>query len=314
MIYLAPLQGYTDFIFRNVYSRHYKGIDIAISPFISMTQGRNGIFSLAKDVFPENNRSMPVIPQLLGNNPEYFIKTAKVLEEWGYSSLNWNLGCPIKNIARKKRGSGLLPFPELIRDILEKAVPNISQHLSVKIRLGLNDPDEIFSVIPVLNDFPLEYIIIHPRIGSQMYEGSIHHDVLKKCIPLFKHELIYNGDIFSHADFLIIKKKYPKIKKWMIGRGLFINPMLPSIINGDHCYEHKKNEELFLSFLLDFYNELQIYKSGNLALDKIKDHWNFYSKRFSESEKVFDKIVHSGSIKEITKITKEIIEVEEILT
>jgi len=313
MIILAPLQGYTDFIFRNVFSRHYTGIDIAVSPFISLTHGENGIPKIAKDVFPANNQKMPVIPQLLGNNPEHFIQTAHVLHEWGYNLLNWNLGCPIKDIARKKRGSGLLPYPELVREILENVISHIPQKLSVKIRLGLNNANEIYQLIPVLNEFPLENIIVHPRTGIQMYEGKIHHDVLQNCIPLFKHEIIYNGDIFSYADYQVIKEKYPTIKKWMIGRGVFYNPLISAIINGEQLQSTEINKEQFLIFLLDLYNELQIYKSEYQVLNKIKDMWKLFCKRFSESKNVFGKIAHASSLEEITSITKKIIEEEEMI-
>jgi len=307
MIFLAPLQGYTDFIFRNVYNRHYTGIDIAVSPFISLTDGKSGISRNAKDVLPVNNHAMPVIPQLLGNKPEQFIRMAKILDDWGYEVLNWNLGCPVKNVTRKKRGSGLLPYPELVREILEKIIPNISQRLSIKLRFGLNNTDEIFSLITVLNDFPLENIIIHPRIGSQMYDGEIHHDVLQKCLPLFKHEIIYNGNIFTLDDFMFIKKKYPTIKKWMIGRGILYNPLLPSIINGKQLPSKEKNNELFLSFLLDLYKEQQINKSEDRAIFTIKDLWKLFSKRFANEKNVFDKISHAFTMEEITLITKEFI-------
>jgi tRNA-dihydrouridine synthase B len=312
MILLAPLQGYTDFIFRNVYCRHYTGIDIAVSPFISLTHGKSKMSRTAKDVLPVNNHGMPVIPQLLGNNTEEFIYMAQVLFDWGYHILNWNLGCPVKNITRKKRGSGLLPYPELVREYLEKIIPNIPQHLSIKLRLGLNSTDEIYKLIPVLNDFPLENIIIHSRIGTQMYEGEVQHDVLQNCLPLLKHEIIYNGDIFTFADYQTIQKKYPTINKWMIGRGVFYNPLLPSLIKGKQLSDIKNINSIFLNFLLDLYKEMQIYLPESLVLDKIKDMWKFFSKRFSESEKVFDSIAHSHSIDEVIQLTQKIISIEEM--
>lgn len=314
MILLAPLHGYTDFIFRNIYSRYYSGIDIAISPFISLVHGSKGIPRIAKDVTPLYNHGMPVIPQILGNNPEHFIQMAEFLNEWGYNHINWNLGCPVRNITRKKRGSGLLPYPEMTREILEKIIPNIPQRLSVKIRLGLNHGDEIYPLIPVLNDFPLDNIIIHPRIGRQMYEGKIHHHILQKCLPLFKHEIIYNGDIFNLADYQAIKKKYPTIQKWMIGRGVFYNPLLPEIIKGGKLHNKEKAKEIFSSFIFDLYHELLIYKSEKHVLNKTKDLWNFFSHQFSEQEKVFGLIAHASTLAEITTLTKKIIEEEKTNT
>jgi len=310
MIFLAPLQGYSDFIFRNVYSRHYTGIDIAVSPFISLVHGKKINSHFAKDVFPANNHTMAVIPQILGSNTEHFIQMAEFLGKWDYTQLNWNLGCPVKNVARKKRGSGLLPYPELIREILEKVIPNIPQRLSVKLRLGLSDTNEIIKLIPVLNAFPLQNVIIHPRIGTQMYEGNIHHEVLQKCIPLLKHEIIYNGDIFTKADFDEIKCKYPTIQKWMIGRGVFYNPLLPLLMKGENAPFVEKANKQYLSFLLDLYNELQLYYSKENIIYKIKEFWKLFCKRFIDEKYVFNQISHVHSMNEIIRITKKITETE----
>lgn len=306
MIYLAPLQGYTDFIYRNAYSKYYECIDVAVSPFIPMAKGKNGILRIAKDVLPENNHTMPVIPQLIGNNAEHFIQMVSILNDWGYNIINWNLGCPIKNITKKKRGSGLLPFPELVNEILEKVIPHIPQKLSIKLRLGLNDTNDIFQLIPILNDYPLENIIIHPRTASQMYEGEIHHNVMQKCIPLIKHKIIYNGDIFNLNDFQNIQKIYPEMKTWMIGRGVLLNPLLPSLIKEKQNLSDEKQNEIFLNFILEIYHQLKIHKTEKQLMNKIKDYWKFFSKRFLESEKIFEIISHTHSFNEVNDITKKI--------
>jgi len=307
MIFLAPLHGFTDVTFRNVYQRHYSGIDVAISPFIPLTQGEKGVIRKAKDVCPEWNK-MPVIPQLLGNDPFLFILSAKVLTNWGYEKLNWNLGCPVNGICRKKRGSGLLPFPEIIRDILEKTIPKIEQKLSIKIRLGSQNINEVFNLIPVLNDFPLDYIIVHPRLASQMYEGEVHHTEFSKCLPLFKHEIIYNGDIFTLTDYKKIKHLHPTITKWMIGRGIFSNPELPELIKNNNLFPVKNTNEHFLTFILDYYDEVyKLKKNEVLTINKIKDLWKFISFRFENSLQIYNEISHLNSLEKIKNTTKEII-------
>ena len=255
MLLLAPMQTYTDFHFRNAYSRHYSGIDAAVSPFITLTNSAKGLAKKAIDVLPANNETMPVIPQILGNDAALFIEMAHVLGDWGYDKLNWNLGCPDKSIIRKKRGAGLLPYPDLLRELLEKTIPSVSQKLSVKIRLGVNNAEEIFKLVQVFNDCPLEYIIIHPRTARQMYNGVIHHDVMQECLRLFKHEIIYNGNIFSLDDFKHVRQLYPSINKWMIGRGVFYEPMLPSIIQDGKQISKEEAAVKFLSFLLALYDE-----------------------------------------------------------
>jgi len=292
MIILAPLHGFTDFIFRNVYSRHYKGIDFAISPFISLTPCEKINPRKAKDVLPVNNESMAVIPQILGKESDSFIQMAAFLEDWGYDKLNWNLGCPVKSIAHKKRGSGMLPYPDLLRSILDTIIPAISQKLSIKIRLGYFNADEIYKLIPVLNDFPLENICIHPRIGTQMYDGEVKHEVLQAIIGDFKHEIIYNGDITNLSDFKLIQQKYPLIKQWMIGRGIFSNPLLPFQIKMDSLEDHSEASEKFRLFLNDLIHELLIYKTASQTLNKMKDLWRLFSYGYENQTKILDQIIH----------------------
>jgi len=312
MILLAPLHGLTDFAFRHVYSKYYSGIDDAVSPFISLTHGVNGYPIIAKEVLPANNKGIPVIPQVIGNNPVYFIKMAAFLHEWGYEQLNWNLGCPVKNIIRKKRGSGLLPHPDLIRDILGKTIPHIPQKLSIKIRLGLNDANEIYSLIPVLNDFPLESITIHPRIGIQLYDGDINHAVLQDCLPLFKHKIIYNGDIFSYTDFNKIKTLYPTIHHWMLGRGVLYNPLLPAVIKGEVVPPEDVVRKKYLAFLLELYAELSKTRNEPQQINKIKDFWQHFKNRFVDTESAFKRIAHVYTLSEIMEITKSLVEGEEM--
>ena len=102
-IILAPLQGFTDLTFRNVWARHFNGIDEAIAPFIS-TMGQQRLKPIRlKDVAPENNQHLFVIPQIMGNVATDFIFLAQRLYEMGHKRINWNLGCPHSKIAKKHR-------------------------------------------------------------------------------------------------------------------------------------------------------------------------------------------------------------------
>lgn len=308
MIILAPLHGYTDFIFRNVYERYFTGIDLAVSPFISLTHGDKINPRKAKDVLPANNHLIKVVPQILGNEPDLFIQMCDFLHNWGYDEINWNLGCPVKSIANKKRGSGLLPYPELLSDILGKVLPEIKQQLSLKIRLGYFNSDEIMNIIPVLNDFPLKNICIHPRIGTQMYEGDIHHNTLEKIIPLFKHELIYNGDIVSLESFNFVRKTYPEISQWMIGRGVFYNPFLPVEVKNNCKIDENGKKQVLQLFFKDLYHELAVQKAELSCINKIKDLWQLFCEIFEEKEIVLQQILHSQSFSEISEVTYQVIE------
>ncbi|MCP4023705.1 MAG: hypothetical protein GY729_17805 [Desulfobacteraceae bacterium] len=125
-IILAPLQGFTDVTFRNVFCDHFKGFDIAIAPFIS-TMGQQRLKpSRIKDVLPEQNKKLPVIPQILGNVAADFIFLANYLYDMGHKKVNWNLGCPYPMVANKQRGSGMLPYTDRIQTFLDRVIPEIT--------------------------------------------------------------------------------------------------------------------------------------------------------------------------------------------
>jgi len=156
IIVLAPLQGFTDVTYRNVFSDHFSGVDEAVAPFIS-TMGQKRLKpSRIKDVNPVNNKKMFTTPQILGNIPEDFIFLADHLYKMGIKKINWNLGCPHSKIAKKMRGSGLLMYPEKIDVFLETVLPRISNRLSLKLRLGRRSKHEIFDLLPVLDKHPLD--------------------------------------------------------------------------------------------------------------------------------------------------------------
>ena len=168
---LAPMQGLTEVLFRRVYEECFPGaIARAVSPFIALT--RNMSFSTdngqISDVLPENNvGSIPVTPQILGREVDEFIALSNRLYDLGYREVNWNMGCPMRKVAAKHRGSGILPYPEEVRGVLERVIPAMKPSLSVKVRLGLKEREEIFRLVPVLNDYPLASVTIHPRLGRQ---------------------------------------------------------------------------------------------------------------------------------------------------
>ena len=217
-LYLAPMLGLTDYIFRNTFARHFDGFDGAVTPFIATPKLVRANSSHLKDVLPEHNSAMPLVPQILGNNPDNFVSLAGRLFDLGYATVNWNLGCPFPVVAKKQRGSGLLPYPEKIQDFLDKTVASIPNRLSIKVRLGLKTADEIFKLIPVFNQYPLEDVIIHPRTGKQMYSGEPDLDTFEKCLELSQHRIVYNGDITCLNSFQDLADRFKAIDNWMIGR------------------------------------------------------------------------------------------------
>jgi tRNA-dihydrouridine synthase len=200
----------------------------------------------------------------------------------------------------------------MVRDILERTLPLIQGKLSVKMRLGYYSDDEILEMIPVLNDFPLDYIIIHPRTGLQMYEGNIRHARLQECLPLIKHDVVYNGDITSLKDFKNIKMKYPSIQQWMLGRGIFCDPLLPARIKGETTITPEIAVQRFQYFIDDLYAESRKFRNEAQLVRKIKNFWKLFSMGFSDHDKVFGVIAHASSFVEIEHLTKKLLTEEKL--
>ena len=298
-IILAPLQGFTDVTFRNVFSAHFHGVDEAVAPFIStMGQGRLKP-SRIKDVFPEQNRAMPVVPQILGNVPDDFVFLARHLHQLGHQRVNWNLGCPHSKIAKKKRGSGLLSHPQDIDAFLDHALPLIPCSLSVKIRLGRTSKNEIDALLPVFDRYDLEEIILHPRTGVQMYDGTSDHDAFERALAGSRHLFTYNGDITDTGSFDTVQNRFPAIKRFMIGRGILANPFLAEQIKG---VRDERDPVLRLkAFHDDLFNGYQAIFSGPAHLTgRMKGFWSYLGPSFKNSRKFLKKILKSTSIKQYT--------------
>ena len=300
MLILAPMQGLTELMFRKVYHTCFPGaLDLAISPFLSLTHGNLAdAWKKIDDVLPEANQdSIPVIPQILGKEPVEFVELANRLHEIGYTEVNWNIGCPMRRVTAKHRGSGILPYPDEVRSILDYIMPRLRPALSVKMRLGLHSPDEIFNLIPILNDYPLLNITIHPRTGKQQYSGQVDLDTFEQTLPLLKHQVIYNGDLCTVADYRRLRQRFPKIQHYMIGRGILYDPLLPLKIKNNHPADLKATL-LFVTALADAINQLPIREESRMR--KTKEYWCLIRRSLPITEQQAMTVLHAQSPQETT--------------
>ena len=309
-LYLAPLRGFTDNIFRNTFNRHFNGFDAAVAPFISTTETARAKPSHLKDVLPENNPAMPIIPQILGNNPAGFVSLAEQLYEMGYSTINWNLGCPYPMVAKKQRGCGLLPFPDKIDAFLEQTMSSIPNRISIKTRLGRNNSNEIFQLMPIFNRYLLEEIVIHPRTGKQMYGGEADLEAFEKCLESTHHRVVYNGDITNLAAFRRFSSRLKATNRWMIGRAAVANPFLPAIIK---CGEDKFREKV--AIFRQFYQELfehyqQEFSGPGHLLERMKGFWTYFSQSFKEGRKIRKKVHRTHKLARYLDIVEKFFEEE----
>lgn len=206
------------------------------------------------------------------------------LHDLGYTEVNWNLGCPFRPVSKKRRGAGLLPFPEAIDEFLDRTVRALPMSLSIKMRLGRTTPDEIFKLLPVLDRYPLTQIVIHPRTARQMYGGRPDLDTFESCLALSRHRIVYNGDIVHVAGFKELQARFPKVDEWMIGRGALADPFLPAAIQtgADPGPDRVRRFKAFYDDLFDRTGE-RLSGPGHL-LDRMKGYWTYFAAAFMGGE------------------------------
>ena len=278
------MQGLTELLFRRVYEECFPGaIERAVTPFLSLTHNLHNLLEgngesatlrqYLRDVLPEANEgSIPITPQILGKEPDEFVALGNKLYDMGYEEVNWNIGCPMRNITGKHRGSGILPYPDEVREVLDAVMPKLKPQLSVKMRIGLRQKEEILALVPVINDYPLASVTIHPRLGRQQYTGVPDTETFCRVLPMIKHPVIYNGDIVTVEDFRRIKTICPTVADVMVGRGILYRPTLP--LESEKKVDEEERLRLTKHFIGRMMSEIRANaKSDESALRKTKEYW-----------------------------------------
>lgn len=321
-IWLAPLHGLIHYHFRNCLFRHYSGFNAAISPFVPVQETSKLNVRKWKDLAPENNTSVELIPQLMGIIPAHFGDTMNALhQEFGYTRFNWNLGCPMAPIVRKRRGCGLMPYPDEVEAVVEAACV-LPYRFSVKMRLGMHSPEEGMEIAQRLNQYPLEFVVIHPRLGVQQYAGVPDWNALEELLSELRHPVIYSGDVFEVADYERLSTRFPQIKTWLLGRGVLRNPRLAEQIQsfaskkGDgsgfnnFCDDKEslragKNEIIrFNEFYEDLKQTLENYRGANGSLSVLKELWHYFAHFFRLTEDQLHSLLIIRDSKEFDKAAK----------
>ncbi len=298
-IYFAPLEGVTGYVFRNAYEKYYGGIDKYFTPFISPHTKKLMDAREKRDILPENNKGLTIVPQVLTNNVEDLIELAKQLhEEYGYEEINLNLGCPSKTVTTKGKGSGFLEYPAKMEEFFDRYFKVSDVKLSIKTRIGYYEVEEAERLFNLFERFPFEEVIVHPRLGSQMYKGTPYHDVFEEYLGRSKHSLCYNGDINSPEDLQNLNDKWGKCDKYMLGRGLIARP---GMLQG------KNDWNTFLNFHDELVEGYYAYMCEDRnTLFKMKELWTWWAVQFPGQEKTLKKIKKATTLQEYKQLVRNL--------
>lgn len=298
--YFAPLEGISGYIYRNAYEKFFpNNIDKYFTPFIVPNQSKSLKTKEFRDVLPENNNGLNIIPQILTNNSEGFIATCKKLKQLGYDEVNLNLGCPSGTVVSKFRGSGFLGRREELDNFLDEIFKIQDMKISIKTRLGVDSADEFYEIMKIYDKYPMEELIIHPRTRQDFYGNKPNMEMFKDALKSSKNTICYNGDIFSVKDYEKFIEECPSVDRIMIGRGSLANPGLINEIKGKGVVD--KN------ILKEFHDEVCMgYKeilSGDInVLFRMKELWSYMIGMFEDSEKVAKKIKKERMLSEYNVI------------
>ena len=303
-IHFAPLQGYTDDVYRRIHHELMGGIHTYYTPFLRMEGG--GVRSKdMRDIRPEFNEGVPVVPQIIVKSMKEFEFLTKIVEEKGYGRVDINMGCPFPLQAKHGRGSGLLAHVDIVEEMAKAIASKCELKFSVKMRLGWENTDEWRPVLDILNEIPLEQITLHPRIGTQQYKGTVNMEAFDEFYALCKHPIIYNGDVTSIIDIQNLEEKYPKLAGVMIGRGLLTRPSLASeYVTGVELSWEKRRP-----VLLDFHDRLKAHyettaNSEAQVHSRLRLFWEYMEEELGK--KVYKKIMKAGNLKNYLNAVREI--------
>lgn len=273
----APLEGVTKAVFRRIHRRMFSGVARYYSPFLSPTG--DGFFSQKelREILPENNEDVPLVPQLLTARAEHFRWAARELRAMGYQTVNLNLGCPSGTVVSKHKGAGALGDPEGLRELLWGVFDSAEQEgvrVSVKTRIGLENAEIWPELLEIYNDFPLEELIIHPRTGRQLYRGAPDLGAFARALERLKAPVCYNGDLFTLSGIDAFRAAFPTVKTVMLGRGLAANPALARQAAGGAPLASAELKAFHDALLADY--ALRVQGDGNV-LARMKELWEYFS-------------------------------------
>ena len=310
----SPLQGFTDYRFRNAFHKYFGGIDTYYAPYIRL----NGKMEIKpvyqRDLQHKNNVGLEVIPQVMTCDADEFLFVVEYVQSLGYQELNWNLGCPYPMVTNRGMGSGLIADPEKIDHILDRAHSETDMTISMKMRMGYEEPTEILRAFPTLNKYPLKNIGIHARIGKQLYVGGVDWDSFERCMKHTDHKLYYNGDITSVESFREVSDRFPSIDHWMIGRGLIADPWLPSMIKDDEVEYADDRMDVFSDFHNMLFRQFEEKLTGDKAIiRKMVSYWEYFEEVLPEAKREIKKIKKTKTIEDYDIALERVLEVYEDL-
>lgn len=301
--YFAPMEGITGYIFRRTHHRFFPGIDKYFSPFISPGSKKVMTPRERRDILPENNEGCRLVPQILTNKAQEFCQAARELWEYGYREINLNLGCPSGTVVSKGKGAGFLEEPEKLDRFLAEIFENVQGDISIKTRIGTENPEEFDTLLEIYKKYPVKELIIHPRLLKDYYKNQPDWKAFQKAGQKLDCPLCYNGDLFTLKRCREFTEQFSETQSLMLGRGLLRNPCLIRELKGEENLT-KEKLKAFHDALCSEYE--QVMSGDRSTLFKMKELWFYMGDLFPDSKKYLKKIKKTQKVTEYRQAVEEL--------
>jgi len=303
------MEGLTDMVYRRTHRKYYPGVDRYYTPFVSPTQHQIFTHRQLRELHPENNAGVPLVPQLLGKNADDIIWAVNELADMGYGEVNLNLGCPSGTVTAKGKGSGMLANPDALEAFLEKIYTSSPLPVSIKSRLGMESPEEFEQILDIYNKFPVCELILHPRTKREMYNGTVHLDSFRYALDHAKMPVCYNGNLFACSDVNCFREEFPAVENIMIGRGLVSDPSMIVKLRGgagDKSTLYKFHNELCEQYIV-------VFESVSNAMPRMKAIWTQMLSGFEGGESFRKSMIKARRWEDYISVTEEIFQKCELI-
>lgn len=289
----APMEGISTYIYRGLHARFFGGAEEYFAPFIAPDGSGSFKSSALRDILPENNRNIYLIPQLLVNRPGPFIHVARELSAMGYTEVNLNIGCPSATVVSKHKGSGMLLDLKSLDNCLNDIFSLAPLGVSIKTRMGMESTEEFSAIMEIYRKYPLKRLIVHARARSGMYKSPVDIPGFLSALRDCPWPVWYNGDIFSPDSLNPLATGTQSIAGLMLGRGAVADPALPRVLKGRKALEAQELKA-FHDTLLDAY--LAAGYDGRAAMSRLKELWFYMLYKFPDSRRESKQLLKSQTL------------------
>ena len=281
------MEGITGAEYRAVHHRHFPGVDRYYMPFITPTQDRVFTPRDLRNVAPERNRDITAVPQLLTRDPDDFLWAAGELAAMGYDEVNLNLGCPSGTVTAKGKGAGLLQRRDTLEELLEGIFSKTPVKLSIKTRLGWEDPEEFGPLLELFSRYPVSLLIIHPRVRQDFYRQPVRLDAFAQALEIYRGPVCFNGGLVTPGDCQAFAQRFPQVEHLMIGQGLLADPALARKAQGGSAATLDElrafHDQLYRTYL-------SLFSGERSTVFHMKELWSYLSRLFEDSARPLKKI------------------------